>query len=162
MVDRTSDCRGIVAVAPDPLNLSVRTALCAEADFEMPLMTNDPADQIRRQEEARGRALVNADWDALSDLLTEDLVHIHANGQAESKREYLDTMRTKMQILQMERISLQIRVYRDFALATGALRQSVRIKGPDTVVELHAATTQGWIRTRGIWRQNSFQATRIT
>jgi len=125
-------------------------------------MTNDPTEQITSREAARGRALVNADWDALADLLTEDLVHIHANGLIENKREYMDTMRAKMQILQVERISLHIRIYGDFAITTGALRQSVRIKGPNTVIELHAATTQGWIRTNGIWRQNSFQATRIT
>lgn len=124
-------------------------------------MNDDDGAEIKKLEEARGRALVNSDWAALEALLADDLVHIHANGQIENKSEYLTSVRTKLEFLKFERPSLRVRSYGNWAVATGEFLQTVRVKGPGTVVELRAASTQTWVKTNGRWLQNSFQATRI-
>jgi hypothetical protein len=36
-------------------------------------------------EKVRTEALISAKWDRLAELLTEDLVHVHANGQMQGK-----------------------------------------------------------------------------
>lgn len=121
----------------------------------------DAAGVIALLEKARTEALISANWERLAELLTEDLVHIHANGQIEGKLAYIDSVRSKLEFISIEREPLTIRTYASFAIATGIMTQSVRVKGPGTVVELKAATTQVWVRDGNVWRQASFQATRI-
>lgn len=121
----------------------------------------DAAGVIALLEKARTEALISANWERLAELLTEDLVHIHANGQIEGKLAYIDSVRSKLEFISIEREPLTIRTYGSFAIATGIMTQSVRVKGPGTVVELKAATTQVWVRDGNVWRQASFQATRV-
>jgi ketosteroid isomerase-like protein len=124
-------------------------------------MTDDAITEIKRQEAARGRALVSADWPALAALVADDVVHIHATGQIDDKAQYMEGLRTKFEFIKVERDSLHVRCYGDFAIATGILTQTIRLKGPGTVLEMRAATTQTWIQKGNRWVQNSFQATRI-
>jgi ketosteroid isomerase-like protein len=124
-------------------------------------MTDHRINEIVEAETARGRALVNRDWATLAALLSEDLVHIHATGLIDGKPAYLEGVKTKLDFLKVERISLDVRVRDDWAIATGVLNQAVRIKGPETIVEFQAATTQVWIRSNGRWVLSSFQATRL-
>ena len=121
----------------------------------------DTAGSITLLEKARTSALISANWDRLAELLTEDLVHIHANGQIEGKLDYIDSVRSKLDFISIEREPLTIRTYGSFVIATGIMTQSVRVKGPGTVVELKAATTQVWVREENVWKQASFQATRV-
>lgn len=118
-------------------------------------------DEICRLEDERGRALVNADWDALSALVSDDVVHIHGNGLIEDKATYLESIRTKLEFIKVERTSYMVRVYGDVAVATGILEQTVRVKGPGTVVTARLATTQVWVKAGNRWTQNSFQGTRL-
>jgi ketosteroid isomerase-like protein len=124
-------------------------------------MTDTIVAEIRRREDERGQALLNADWAALASLMADDLVHIHATGLVDDKTTYLDGARTKLDYLRFERKSYDVRVHGDIAVATGLLDQQVRIKGPGTVVDVQAATTQVWIKKDSAWVQSSFQATRI-
>ena len=50
-------------------------------------------DDIRSLERARFAAMISGDLTALSALLDDDLTYVHSNGQAESKDEYLDSLR---------------------------------------------------------------------
>jgi ketosteroid isomerase-like protein len=124
-------------------------------------MTDHRISEIEEAEAMRGRALVSRDWVALAALLSEDLVHIHATGLIDDKTAYLEGVKTKLDFLKVERVSLDARVHGDWAIATGVLNQAVRIKGPETEVEFKAATTQVWIRSNGRWMLSTFQATRI-
>ncbi len=117
--------------------------------------------EINRLEKERGRALVAADWPALAALLADDLVHVHTSGATDDKPAYLDAVSTKLQFLKVERIAYRVRCFGDIAVATGTLAQSVRVKGPGTVLDLRMATTQVWALRDGRWLQNTFQATRI-
>ncbi len=121
----------------------------------------DTVGAITLLEKARTEALISANWDRLAELLTEDLVHVHANGQIEGKWAYIDSVRSKLDFISIEREPLTIRTYGSCVIATGTMTQSVRVKGPGTVVELKAATTQVWVREGNLWKLASFQATRI-
>jgi ketosteroid isomerase-like protein len=125
-------------------------------------MTDDRIAQIKHAENERASALVNADWAALAGLLSEDLVHIHATGLIDDKPKYLEGARTKLVFLKVERVSLDVRFHGELAIATGVLNQTLRIKGPETVVDILSATTQVWIPRDGRWVQSTFQATRIS
>jgi ketosteroid isomerase-like protein len=118
---------------------------------------------ITLREQSRIDALIAADWDRLAALLTEDLVHIHANGQIEGKNAYIESVRSKLEFISIDRDRepLTIRTYGSCVVATGKMTQSVRVKGPGTIIELKAATTQVWVHEGNEWKQASFQATRI-
>lgn len=59
-------------------------------------MSAEVIDQIRRIEEARGRALLRKDWLALAELLGEALVHVHAAGLKEDKAANLEGANAKL------------------------------------------------------------------
>jgi len=124
-------------------------------------MSEQIINEIKRLETERGRALVQADWTALASLLADDLVHVHTSGVTDDKTNYLAAVSTKLEFLKVERVSLKVRCYSEIAIATGVVTQSVRVKGPGTVVDIRMATTQVWVLREGRWLQNTFQATRI-
>ncbi|WP_158935588.1 nuclear transport factor 2 family protein [Burkholderia sp. S171] len=117
--------------------------------------------EITRLEQARCRALVEADLDALDQLVSDDVVHVHATGHADDKAAYLLTVEKKIRFLSATREHLEVRVHGDVAIATGALTQSIELKESAQRVEMHVMTTQVWARARGAWQQVSFQATNI-
>jgi ketosteroid isomerase-like protein len=121
----------------------------------------ETVETIRRLEDERGRALLAADWDTLERLIAEDLIHIHANGAIEDRSSYFAGLRNKLQFLRFEREALEVRGHGDLAVATGILKQTIRDKGSNSLVELRLATTQVWWRSAIGWQQMSFQATHI-
>lgn len=124
------------------------------------MMAQDAESAIREREAARGRALVASDYAALADLVTDDLVHIHATGAIEDKQAYLAGLEAKLVFLSVSRPSLDVRVYGSIAVMTGPLEQSVKVKGPEIVVDMKAVTTQVWRLDGDSWRICSFQATK--
>ena len=124
-------------------------------------MTQEDIATIVRLERERGEALTGGDSAALSALLPEDLVHIHANGRIETKAQYLESAAKQLEFLKVERPAYDVRLSGDFALAVGTLQQTVRVKASGAVVEMRATTLQTWARRNGRWLQLSFQATRL-
>jgi ketosteroid isomerase-like protein len=124
-------------------------------------MMTDVETTIRQYEDERSRALVEADYAALADLVSDDLVHIHATGAVEGKKAYIEGLEAKLEFLSVVRPGLDVRVYGNIAVATGPLDQSVRVKGPGVTVDMKAIVTQVWRLDGGRWRICSFQATNI-
>lgn len=50
-------------------------------------------EDIRSLERARFAAMISRDLTALAALLDDELMYIHSNGQADSKEEYLESLR---------------------------------------------------------------------
>jgi 2-polyprenyl-6-methoxyphenol hydroxylase-like FAD-dependent oxidoreductase/ketosteroid isomerase-like protein len=125
------------------------------------VVSQDTEAVIRQLEEKRIRALVSKDWQTLRFLLTDDLVHVHANGAVEDKASYMATMATQFEILKVERSSLDIRVLGETAIVTGPLKQLIRIVQTGDTVEMYAVATQIWVKQREGWAQCGFQATRV-
>jgi ketosteroid isomerase-like protein len=50
-------------------------------------------EHIRSLERARFSAMMSGDLTALSTLLDDDLIYVHSNGKADSKDEYLQSLR---------------------------------------------------------------------
>lgn len=118
--------------------------------------------EIRRLEADRCQALVNRDLGRLDQLLAGDLLHVHANGAVEDRAAYLAGVTEKLEFLQVERGDLTIRVHADAAIAVGPVQQTVRVRASSQVVSMSLMTTQVWLRRGGVWRQVSYQATKVT
>jgi hypothetical protein len=50
-------------------------------------------EQIRSLERARFSAMMSGDLTTLSALLDDDLIYVHSNGEADSKDEYIESLR---------------------------------------------------------------------
>jgi ketosteroid isomerase-like protein len=117
--------------------------------------------EIIRLEQARCRALVEADIDSLEKLVSDDVVHVHANGKADDRRAYLAMVGSQIRFLEAGRERLDVRVYGDTAIATGRLDQTIVIKESGQRVDMRVMTTQVWVRRGERWQQASFQATNL-
>lgn len=114
---------------------------------------------ITELENTRCRALVANDLSTLSELLDEQLVHIHTTGQLDDKPAYLQMVESTITFRRVDRKDLQVRVHADVAIATGRLLQSIELRATGEQREMDAITTQVWLRRDNQWRQISFQAT---
>jgi hypothetical protein len=117
------------------------------------------AETIRGLEEMRGVALTTRDWDTLEALLGDPLIHIHANGAIEDRPAYMASVRDRLEFLRFERESLDVRCYGNVAIATGILKQTLRLKGATEPFDTRMVTTQVWLGTPSGWMQMSFHAT---
>jgi ketosteroid isomerase-like protein len=117
--------------------------------------------EIRRLEERRCQALMARDYRAISDLVADDLIHIHTTGLVEDKAAYMAGIEQRLDFSDVVREDLTVRVYGDVAVATGRLSQTVRVRTTDRRIDMKIVTTQVWVRWGGTWRQSSFQATHL-
>jgi ketosteroid isomerase-like protein len=125
-------------------------------------MTEQSVEQeIIRLEQARCRALVDADIDLLKKLVSDDVVHVHANGNADDKATYLRMVEKQIRFLEATRERLDVRVYGEIAIATGRLDQTIEMTESAQRIAMHVMTTQVWAQREGAWQQVSFQATNL-
>lgn len=116
---------------------------------------------VLAREQQRHRALLDGDIAQLADLVTDDLVYVHASGRVEDKAAYLEGLRTRFRFLNVERPGLQVRVFGDVAVATGRLDQVLILLATGQEHTMKAFATQVWVRQGETWRVASFQATNM-
>jgi ketosteroid isomerase-like protein len=121
----------------------------------------DIQQEIIRLEQARCRALVEADIGSLQMLVSDDVVHVHANGKTDGKQAYLAMVGKQIRFLEAGREALEVRVYGDTAIATGRLDQLIEMTQTAQRIDMHVMTTQVWVRHGTNWQQASFQATNL-
>jgi len=110
---------------------------------------------LEEAERQRCAALMEGGVDALAEMLTEDLVHIHLTGKIDDKAGYLAGVRGKYQFRNIERGPLNIRVWGDSAVMVGPLSQQIVVKENGAVHDIRAVTTQTWHWIDGRWQQGT-------
>jgi uncharacterized protein (TIGR02246 family) len=109
-------------------------------------------------EESRRAALAAGDIEALSDLIADDYIHVHATALIHDKAAMLNHVRKSPRTVAPR--TPKIRVYGDFAILTGEM---VNI-APGSSAEpsrTRLYATQVARKTEGKWKFISFQTTRI-
>lgn len=112
-------------------------------------------------DEARRAAMIAEDFAALDRLLADDLIHVHAAGNADSKAQYLKMIAEFCGFEAIERGPIAVRFYGDTAVMTGRMTHSVRIKSTGAMRTMEAFGTQVWAPHGDSWRQVLYQATEI-
>jgi ketosteroid isomerase-like protein len=121
--------------------------------------TRDATAELLALEEQRCDAINRQDWDALAALLTDDLVHVHANGLTQDKAVYLQHVSSRPR--RTERRDLVVRLHGDTAVMTGKLTNLMDGETASTDTPTLAAM-QVWVRSGDTWKQAAFQASRIS
>ena len=118
--------------------------------------------ELLDREQARCGALIADDMDALADLLSDDLVHVHTTGVVHGKDQLLQHAGTFLRFIDVSREQLLIRpLGDDVAVMTGPMTNVVRRRDQDEPVTVQAFVTQVWARRAGQWRIASFHAVRL-
>jgi ketosteroid isomerase-like protein len=126
------------------------------------MTTDDPRiDKIVELDEERRAALIAEDFAVLDRLLADDLVHIHAAGDADTKQQYFKLIAEFCAFLAIERGPMNVRFYGDTAVVTGPMTHTVRIKPTGAVRTMAAFGTQVWAPHGDSWRQVLYQASEI-
>lgn len=126
------------------------------------MTTDDPrTPKIIALDEARRAAMIAEDFAMLDQLLADDLVHIHAAGNADTKAQYLKMIADFCGFEAIERGPITVRFYGDTAVMTGPMTHTVRIKPTGAVRTMKAFGAQVWARRGDSWQQVLYQATEI-
>jgi len=113
---------------------------------------------IRKLEDQRFKAMIDADAATLEKLLADSLVYTHSYGGTDSKTSYVDAIRAKKwQYRKIERPVENIQIHGDCALVTGKVRIELLSEGkPKT---LNSAYTNVWIKAARGWQMVAWQST---
>lgn len=121
-------------------------------------MSNQYELEVRAADDARIRAMLEADYDALEKLLGEDLVYTHGNAASDGKAAYMRNLRSgKVRYLSVERSDMRIRVYGEAALMHGMVVLRSRRDGAER--HLHNAFMNVWVKGSGGWQMVAWAST---
>ena len=138
----------------------VQLGACGTGRPAPPALALDSADQVREADRSRIRAMVTNDLEKLSALLAADLVYVHTTGEAESKLEFLQRLRSgSLRYRSIEPADVRVRIFANSAVVTGRAQMAVTNAGSDR--EFQIRFTAVYTASAGGWQLVSWQSTRI-
>lgn len=139
------------------VNSMLVAALIAAAGW---LNAGEPAAEVQAAEKAWARAVVKKDYAALEKLYDNDLIYAHSSGVVETKKEYIDKLRTGAQRYDaIEHSAMKVKVHGDAAVVhCHVAMKGINPKGPfdDKLMMIHF-----WIKKGGVWRLVAHQTTKL-
>ncbi|HEX4043572.1 MAG TPA: nuclear transport factor 2 family protein [Xanthobacteraceae bacterium] len=115
--------------------------------------------EVAALEESRRAALAAGDIEALSDLIADDYIHVHATALIHDKAAMLGHVRKSPRTVAPR--TPKIRVYGDFAILTGEMVNIAPGSGSAEPSKTRLYATQVARKIDGEWKFISFQTTRI-
>lgn len=104
--------------------------------------------------------MIAMSFDSLESVLDDRLVFIHSNGWPETKKEFIDDIKSgKLRYSAIEVIESSVRVYPTSAIVIGRGKFTVALDGKDLALELKY--TEVYIARNGKWLLASRHANRM-
>lgn len=113
------------------------------------------ADKLRRA------AMISADIEKISSLVTDDLVYTHSSGKVDDKKSFLDAIRSgALDYEKIEPRNTVVRAKGGTVVVTGLV--SITVKAPDGLKSFDARFTAVHMRNKeGNWQLMAWQTTRL-
>lgn len=116
--------------------------------------------EVRAAQEARFVATVKGDLAALGTLIADDLIYTHSNAKVETKKEFLDLIKSgHYKYNAIAPSDLRVRVYGDVAIVNGVAEIDVVNAG--TPAHLKLRFLEAWVKRSGRWQLTTWQSTRF-
>jgi len=110
----------------------------------------DPAEAIRRVEDARYAAVVAGDFDAFAALAHPDLAYTHSNGVVDTVQSYREKVESGYYVYhRVDHPVDRITVVGDTAIVVGEMHAEITAGG--TEKRLANRCTATWVRQSGRW-----------
>jgi ketosteroid isomerase-like protein len=104
--------------------------------------------------------MVDADLDTLDDLLSDDVIYTHSDASVDTKKSYLDMLRSEdLVYLDVEHTTDLVLTRPGVAIVTGTMSGSIRMHGAEKTLNSRVAAV--WVTDGGQWRLAAFQPTPI-
>lgn len=111
-------------------------------------------------EDARYKAQMGDDYATLETLLGDDLVYTHSSAAVDTKKSYIEAMRSgAVKYKSMKRSEVTVRTYGCVAVLTGRADFVVSSKGQESPSALRFHST--WVKRSGGLQFVSWQSTRV-
>ena len=116
--------------------------------------------QINELEDRRYAAMVDADLDALGELLSDDVMYAHSNATVDSKASYLEMLRNGTLVYHSLEHTTEAVVSRPGVVVVGGtMSGSIHMTGVAKTLNSRVAAV--WVAEDGRWRLLAFQPTPI-
>lgn len=117
--------------------------------------------EVLGRERHRISALLSGDAAALSHLLSDDLIHIHATGVVDDKPTFLHNIAKVYKFEALERSDIDVHMMGEMILLTGFVKQEVVVLETGQRHHVEAMVSQLWRHENDVWRQCFFQSSRL-
>jgi len=116
--------------------------------------------EIEAREARRSAALVSGDFDAIEDLIGDDLLYVHSSATEEDRKLYMERLRNGHYVYKgLTGVKREHRVLGDVVLVNGEIRIDVVVKGNPK--QVNARYLQVWARRPKGWQMVSWQSTPV-
>jgi ketosteroid isomerase-like protein len=136
-------------------------ALAVPLSFSPNAFAQKNADGVKAAEKVWAAATTSNDKAALDKVLAADLAYIHSNGEADSKKVYIDNLsngtRTYHKIQHEE--PMDVRIYGNTAVVSASGRFEVSTRGNRSPA--HLKFLHVWVYQQGRWQLAAHQSLRL-
>jgi ketosteroid isomerase-like protein len=121
-------------------------------------VVSDTRDEILALERRRCDALVECDSSALADLIGDDYVYVHSNGDVDDRASYLRLFESgKLRYSRFEHQDVRVRQFGPTAVINAVTTLDVPIG--DGARTINVRSSMVWARSRDAWKQVLWHAT---
>ena len=118
------------------------------------------ADEVLAAEDARYRAMQDADLATLDRLCADELSYAHSNGSRDTKAEYFEKIRSGYYVYhRVDHPVDRVEVSGDAAIVVGRMTADLDSGGVRKTIDNLALAV--WTRTGGTWRLLAYAPTRL-
>jgi ketosteroid isomerase-like protein len=128
----------------------------------VPSLTGDAAKQVMAAEQARTAALEHSDVATLERIMADDVTYIHASGKTDTKKSYLDAIRSgQLRYISWRAKNLHVRLLGSGAVIDGEYAVKVTdSRVQPTPVDINIFILTVYQQRNGRWQQIAWQSTR--
>ncbi len=120
----------------------------------------DSEETLKQLERRRYDLMVKKDLKALGEMLADDMVYTHSNGNTENKEEYLAGLASgKSVYYAVEPEETRVRFYGNTAILNGIAKVDTEVNGQRTT--LHLRYTDAYVKRNGKWQFVTWQSLRL-
>jgi ketosteroid isomerase-like protein len=118
------------------------------------------ATEVGELEDRRYAAMVDADLDALDELLSDDVLYAHSNASVDTKASYLELLRTgELVYHQLQHVTEAVITRPGLTIVSGTMAGSIHMHGAAKTLNSRVAAV--WVLDGDRWRLTAFQPTPI-
>ena len=123
-------------------------------------MTPDDAADVLAAEDARYRAMLDADLDTLDRLCADEVSYAHSSGVRDTKQEYFAKVRSGYYVYhRIDHPVERVEVLGDTAIVVGRMTADLSVDGTPKTIDNPSLAV--WTRTPGGWRLLAYAPTRL-
>ena len=120
----------------------------------------DSEETLKQLERRRYDLMIKKDLKSLGEMLSDDMLYTHSNGNTESKEQYLASLASgKSVYYAVEPEETQVRFYGNTAILNGIAKVDTDVNGQRTTLRLKY--TNAYVKRNGKWQFVTWQSLRM-